>query len=168
LPFRQLSAEMPAPICNLRVTRPTSTTISFTVSTRRPLETVTARVLHYLSICIRVLIASAVLLILWMKWDLLYPSAEEPGVPTWIASSLPGAAAILIAHKVMARYLVPLSGLALWACARRGYTGTLLVFLLRCLIVFGSTQNICLLRFQFSPPWMLALIQCSLSIHFDL
>jgi phosphatidylinositol glycan class H protein len=114
---------MPSTPSKLRIHRPTPTTISFTVSTREPLETLTARVLHYVALSIRVLIAAAVLLILWTKWELYYPMSEGNGVPPWVTMSFPGHVASLIAEGVMARYLIPLGGLVLWACARRGYTG---------------------------------------------
>ncbi|KAF2427288.1 hypothetical protein EJ08DRAFT_671737 [Tothia fuscella] len=113
---------MPPPPSALRITRPTPTTISFTVSTRAPLETISARVLHYLSLALRVVIASAILFLLWTKWELLYPSVEGGGVPKWLVSSWPGKIATLMAKGVMTRYLVPLAGGVLWLCARRGYT----------------------------------------------
>jgi len=125
---------MPSPPCNLLINRPTPSTISFTVSTRRPLTTLTSRFLHYLALATRVILAASVFLILSTKWC-LWSTKEEWNhfLPPWLSGSMPGQGAKFVAETVWARYLVPVSLGVLWLCARRSYTGTcsLLVYFLR-------------------------------------
>jgi hypothetical protein len=114
---------MPSPPCNLRINRPTPTTVSFTVSTRAPLTTLTSRFLHYTALASRIIIAASILLILSTKWCLWSTKEGWNHLPTWLSQSLPGQGAKFVAENAMARYLVPVSMVVLWACARRGYTG---------------------------------------------
>jgi hypothetical protein len=116
---------MPSPPCNLRIKRPTPTTVSFTVSTRAPLTTLTSRFIHYTALASRVIIAASILLVLSTKWCLWSTREGWNHLPTWLSQSLPGQGAKFVAENAMARYLVPVSMVVLWACARRGYTGML-------------------------------------------
>ena len=112
------------PICSLRIQQPTSTTISFIVSTRPPLDTWHARLLHYCLLLVRLIIGSFVFLALWTEWELL---SSENGVtfplPLWIRGSIPGQTASMIAVSIQAKYLIPVAIAVLWVIVRRGYTG---------------------------------------------
>jgi hypothetical protein len=114
---------MPSPPCNLRINRPTPTTVSFTVSTRAPLTTLTSRLIHYTALASRIIIAASIILILATKWCLWSTREGWNHLPTWLSLSLPGQGAKFVAENAMARYLLPVSLVVLWACARRGYTG---------------------------------------------
>lgn len=116
---------MPSPPCNLRINRPTPTTVSFTVSTRAPLTTLASRLIHYSALASRIIIAVSIILILATKWCLWSTKEGWNHLPIWLNQSLPGQGAKFVAENAMARYLVPVSMVVLWACARRGYTGML-------------------------------------------
>jgi hypothetical protein len=119
----EVAFNMPSPPCNLRINRPTPTTVSFTVSTRAPLTTLTSRLIHYTALASRIIIAASIILILATKWCLWSTKEGWNHLPTWLNQSLPGQGAKFVAENAMARYLVPVSMAVLWACARRGYTG---------------------------------------------
>jgi len=119
----EVTLKMPSPPCNLRINRPTPTTVSFTVSTRAPLTTLTSRLIHYTALASRIIIAASIILILATKWCLWSTREGWNHLPTWLSLSLPGQGAKFIAENAMARYLLPVSMVVLWACARRGYTG---------------------------------------------
>ncbi|KAE9986915.1 hypothetical protein EG328_004357 [Venturia inaequalis] len=120
---------MPSPPCNLRINRPTPTTVSFTVSTRAPLTTLTSRLIHYTAAVSRIIIAASIILILTTKWCLWSTKEGWNHLPEWLGQSLPGQGAKLVAENAMAMYLVPVSMAVLWLCARRGYTEESLLIL---------------------------------------
>jgi hypothetical protein len=149
---------MPSPPCNLRIKRPTPTTVSFTVSTRAPLTTLTSHFIHYTALASRVIIAASILLVLSTKWCLWSTREGWNHLPTWLSQSLPGQGAKFVAENAMARYLVPVSMVVLWACARRGYTGMLQFCLIFYSIVSILTRSpACLHVFYHDPVIVLVL-----------
>lgn len=118
---------MPVPTCNLTTHRPTPTTVSYTVSTRAPLRTFSARALHAVSVLVRILIASLILLVLWAKWRATFPNQWRGllRVEDILLDSSIGSSLVEVANGWKAIYLVPLSLLGLYICSRRGYTGSL-------------------------------------------
>lgn len=116
---------MPVPTCNLRTHRPTPTTVSYTVSTRAPLRTLTARLIHYLALFSRILIASCLLVLLWAKWRATYLQRflQWIAVEDALRDSALGRAFLGFAKGLNAVYLVPAALMGLYACSWRGYTG---------------------------------------------
>src|SRR5579871_1646998 len=109
------------PLCTLRTYQPTPTTVRFTVSTRAAPEQFVGRCVHYLLLAGRLLLASIVLLILWIKWqNILQHSLHLPSV---LAQSGLGYSMKWIAEQIPARYLVPVALLFLWVIVQRGYKG---------------------------------------------
>ena|SRR5215469_9509704 len=109
------------PLCTLRTYQPTSTTVRFTVSTRAAPEQFVGRVTHYLLLAGRIVLASIVLLILWMKWQNMLQ--HSPHLPSLLAQSGLDFVMKWIAERVPGQYLVPVALLLLWIIVQRGYKG---------------------------------------------
>ena len=109
------------PQCTLRTYQPTPTTVRFTVSTRAAPERVVGQVKHYLLLAGRILIASILSFILWMKWVVL--SQDPEAVPTMLQHSTCGQLALWTAEHVPSLYLLPMAFLITLAIVQRGYKG---------------------------------------------
>jgi len=116
---------MPTPVCSLRVLRPTPTTVSFTVSTREPLDSIAARILHPAILLVRLLLVFEILIVLWVEWDLLFGPATSYQVPVWLTNSPVGWEATSLVTAVPGQYLVPVLLVCVWILIQRGYTGML-------------------------------------------
>ncbi|KAK5019269.1 hypothetical protein LTR16_000458 [Cryomyces antarcticus] len=127
----------------LRVLQPTATTISFTVSTRSPKDTLTARLVHYLSIIVRVLLAIAVLLLSWTKWRLTFPlppPQTASSIEVLFLSTPAGQSAAYLTRLISWRWLSLVEALVLWTVLRKGYTKESLL-VLRGLGIQTSTSS---------------------------
>ncbi|KAF2673363.1 hypothetical protein BT63DRAFT_451406 [Microthyrium microscopicum] len=113
---------MPAPICTLRKLEPTPTTVSFTVSTRAPIETLQARLIHYGFLAVRFLLVAQVLLVLWTKWDSTMVHSNQATIPQWLSDTPTGQWAAMLANAAAVRYLVPICVFSMWILVRREYT----------------------------------------------
>lgn len=115
----------------LRVHGPTSTTVSFTVSTRAPPDTIAAWTLQTLATIIRIAVSSAVLFVLWAKW-FTSSTAESNGglfdlinLQSLMLATPVGHQAQMVSSMVEWRILAPIGAALLWVATRRGYTGAL-------------------------------------------
>src|ERR1700759_485536 len=122
---------MPVPNCNLRTHRPTPTTASYTVSTRAPLDTVPARLFHYSTLAARILVASLIVFVVWMKFLAVYPNLQWPGGENALRDSALAQAGFDVLAGVPSLYLAPAACAGLWICSWRGYTG-------KSIVVFSS------------------------------
>lgn len=102
--------------------RPTPTTISFTVSTRAPIRSVTARVAFYASVILRLILGILIVSIFSAKWRAGYPvqdgSRDQGAHDSILANTLS-----VLVSKVEWMYLLPGGIVGLWAAVRRGYVG---------------------------------------------
>lgn len=116
---------MPVPTCNLLTHRPTPTTASYTVSTRAPLNTLSSRLLFQLSLALRILVATCILVLSWAKWRATYPDqvARWLGVEDLVLGSAMGKAVLKFADGLKVGWFVPVAMVGLWVCSWRGYTG---------------------------------------------
>src|SRR5690349_17983565 len=103
------------PACTLRTRRPTPTTVSFTVSSRPPLDTWPARLIYYSLLLVRIVMGSLIILLLWEKWSLISPGENGSDVlPFRLSNSTPAFIARTIAAQINAAYLLPVAFVALW------------------------------------------------------
>lgn len=107
----------------LTIHKPTDTTVSFTVSTRSPLQTFRTRALHCAVHAIRIALIAQILLILWIKWEANFASEGTDTIPTWLQQTPSGQWALHLASTTVVAYLLPASAFGLWVLLRRGYTG---------------------------------------------
>ena len=121
--MRQYLQELTAPPAQtLRTLQPTSTTISYTVSTRSIPRTVSSRVLYYVGILLRVGLGVTTTLLLWLKWRTaneklyLYEGMVIELLKSWRIDGL--------AEACHWRYLIPGAMAILFLVFRRNYTGT--------------------------------------------
>ena len=109
------------PLCTLRTYQPTPTTVRFTVSTRAAPEQFVGQVTHYLLLAGRIVLASIVLSILWMKWQNMLQ--YSPHLPSVLTQSGLDYSMKWIVERVAAQYLFPVALLFLWIIVQRGYKG---------------------------------------------
>jgi hypothetical protein len=81
-----------------------------------------------LTLAARVVIASLILLLLWMKWLTAYPNYQWTGVENALRSSALGQACLRFGEGISGVYLVPAVLMGLYVCSWRGYTGTKIEF----------------------------------------
>ena len=133
---------------SLRVTRPTPTTVSFTVSTRSERQTIAAHVLHFVISWLRITIGLILVILTAVKWRQIYPLSSSthlrfpPGIfsfgtswPLWRwlttifadAEKILGPVVFGIASRFVDRiewlYYAPSAAAVLWGILRRGYQG---------------------------------------------
>ena len=118
-----LAGLMGPPTQVLRTLQPTSSTVSFTVSTRPVPLTVTARLRYYASILTRFLIGTCVLVVLWIRWSISY--GESTNILLWIFGGPQTALLLKIVGAWGWHYIVPGALAMLFMVLRRGYTGSL-------------------------------------------
>ncbi|KAK0658187.1 Phosphatidylinositol N-acetylglucosaminyltransferase subunit gpi15 [Lasiodiplodia hormozganensis] len=116
----------------LHVSRPTSTTVCFTVSTRPSADTVPKKALLYSSHAVRLGLGVLILALFWTKWRSYFPlpdndddAAGSGGSVDWERALLTNRVGVMVAWAAEGmdwRALV-VGGLAgLWGVVRRGYT----------------------------------------------
>ncbi len=106
----------------LHVLQPTSSTITYTVSTRSVPKTLPALAGYYAGILTRFLLGIASLLLLWLKWRVT--QAQSSGL---LLSALGHDAAerlVKLVEVCQGRYLIPSAFFILFLVFRRNYTGT--------------------------------------------
>lgn len=109
----------------LHTLAPTSSTVSFTVSTRPEPATLAAKLGHFVGLLARLLIGLCTLALLWVKWSLGYGSSRSTEALLWVLGG-PQTARLLKAVGGFAWvYAVPAAAAVLFVVLRRGYTGTL-------------------------------------------
>jgi hypothetical protein len=122
--------KMPTPLCSLHTARPTPTTLSFTVSTRTPLQSIGWRIFYRFVLILRLIFVCQILLLLWIKWEFTFESASLKGIPLWLIDSAPGRIGTRLVTAIPGQYLVPLCLFCLWVLVKRGYTGLYLTWIL--------------------------------------
>jgi hypothetical protein len=115
---------MTIPPCSLRTLRPTTTTVSYIVSTRTPRDSIWSRLVHGTLLFLRIVIICQILLLLWFKWEFVFHPSLSGGVPPWMSRSPFGQVAKFILTAFPGPYLVPISLFCIWFLVKRGYTGT--------------------------------------------
>lgn len=109
------------PSQTLTTFQPTSSTISFTVSTRPVPKTLPAIVGFYISILVRLLIGALTFATLWTKWR--SRSEESTAALEWAFGHVFEAWFIKTLETIQWRYLAPIAMLITFMVFRRGYTG---------------------------------------------
>jgi phosphatidylinositol N-acetylglucosaminyltransferase subunit H len=115
---------MTNPPCSLRTLRPTTTTVSYIVSTRTPRDSLWSRLVHWTALFLRILIICQILLVLWFKWNVVFHNAKSDTIPPWMSGSPFGQVAELLVTAFPGPYLVPIAIFCIWILVKRGYTGT--------------------------------------------
>jgi phosphatidylinositol glycan class H protein len=117
-----MAEPIPLPHCTLRIQKPTSTTVSFTVSTRTPHNSITSLIIHYTLILLRLLLALQILVVLYIQWAVFSSSPTLINAPLWLLTSPPFSVGFILNAGVPLYYVVPVGVIGLWVLARRGYT----------------------------------------------
>ncbi|GME28469.1 Phosphatidylinositol n-acetylglucosaminyltransferase protein [Neofusicoccum parvum] len=112
---------------NLHVSRPTSTTISFTVTTRPVADTVPKKALLYFSHAVRLALGVLILALLWTRWRSFFPldDGDDDYKESWERWFLTNRVSVVVAwaaEQVDWRALAVGGAAGLWAVVRRGYT----------------------------------------------
>ncbi|KAH7056051.1 GPI-GlcNAc transferase complex, PIG-H component-domain-containing protein [Macrophomina phaseolina] len=108
----------------LRVSRPTPSTVLFTVSTRPVADTLPKKALLYFSHAVRLGLGVLILALFWAKWRSFFPlrDSHENGWERRLLTNKVGVFVTWAAEGMDWRAL-SVGGLAgLWAVVRRGYT----------------------------------------------
>lgn len=115
---------------HLHISRPTSTTVAFTVTTRPVADTVPKKALLYFSHTVRLGLGVLILALFWARWRSFFPLAEEgegdDGDPGWERALLTNRVGVVVAWAAEQMDWKALAGggaVGLWAVVRRGYTG---------------------------------------------
>lgn len=126
------------PTQTLHVLQPTSSTITYTVSTRSVPRTLPAFIAYYVGILIRISLGIASALLLWVKWhvtnDLSTVLLQEA-----LGSEGEGQVVKMV-EACQWRYLIPSTLVVLFLVFRRNYTGTLSAFVLPAVLSFFATN----------------------------
>ena len=115
------------PSQTLHILQPTSSTITYTVSTRPVPKTLAARAGYYAGILVRVLLGLASVLALWAKW--LVWNKQSLCYFVEILGSEGEGHVVKMLEGWQWRYLVPGAWLVVFLVFRRTYTGMLLLSL---------------------------------------
>lgn len=110
-----------SPSQTLTVLHPTSSTVSFTVSTRPVPKTLTAILGFYLSIFVRCLAGTIILVVLWAKWQIGPRNSTDAFL--WVVGDASEAWLLKSVEPLQWRYLAPGAVFVFWFVFRRGYTG---------------------------------------------
>ncbi|KAF2707889.1 hypothetical protein K504DRAFT_458377 [Pleomassaria siparia CBS 279.74] len=131
------------PVQTLTTLQPTSSTISYTVSTRPVPKTLPGVVGLYLSLFVRAAIGAITVVVLWTKWRTA--SDKSTASLGWVAGAVVETWMVKAMHTCKWRYVAPCAILILWLVFRRGYTEESLT-LLRGLGLQTSTSSSTYLR----------------------
>jgi len=115
------------PSQTLHILQPTSSTITYTVSTRPVPKTLAARAGYYAGILVRVLLGLASVLALWVKWWVW--NRQSLGYLVEILGSEGEGHVVKMLEGWQWRYLIPGAWLVVFLVFRRTYTGMLLLSL---------------------------------------
>ena len=126
------------PTQTLHVLQPTSSTITYTVSTRSVPKTLPAFIAYYVGILIRISLGLVSTLLLWMKWrvtnDLSMVYLQE-------ALGKEGEGQVVnMVEACQWRYLIPSILVVIFLVFRRNYTGTLSAIVLPVALPFFATD----------------------------
>ncbi|OJD34596.1 phosphatidylinositol n-acetylglucosaminyltransferase [Diplodia corticola] len=113
----------------LHVSRPTSTTVCFTVSTRPNADTVPKKALLYFSHAVRLGLGVLILALFWTKWRSYFPLPDLPDGgydnDRWERALLTNRVGVMVAwaaEQMDRRALAVGGAVGLWGVVRRGYT----------------------------------------------
>lgn len=109
------------PAQTLQALQPTSSTITYTVSTRSVPKTLPASVAYYAGILTRVLLGITSVLLLWIKWRVT--QAQSLDLSLGVLSHEAERQLVKLAGACQWRYLVPSTLLIFFLALRRNYTG---------------------------------------------
>jgi phosphatidylinositol glycan class H protein len=106
------------------VLQPTSSTITYTVSTRPVPKTLPALVGYYAGILLRVSLGVISILSLWLKFCVTNEARYDPALRLWKMGHGVEAHLVRLAEACQWRYLIPTACIMLFLVFRRNYTGT--------------------------------------------
>jgi hypothetical protein len=109
------------PVHTLQVIQPTSSTITYTVSTRPIPKTLAALVGYYGGICLRVILGVTSILLLWLKWRAT--QAQSLDVLLGALGHEAEGQLVKLTEACQWRYLIPSACVILFLVFRRNYTG---------------------------------------------
>ncbi|KAF2623917.1 hypothetical protein BU25DRAFT_400097 [Macroventuria anomochaeta] len=108
------------PTQTLRTLRPTSSTVSFTVSTRPVPTTLAAKLRYYVGLLTRLLLGVCAVFALWVKWRISY--GQPTDVLLWLLGGPQTAALLKGTGNVGWQYVGPGAIVVLLLVLRRGHT----------------------------------------------
>jgi phosphatidylinositol glycan class H protein len=109
------------PAQSLQNFQPTPATVTYTVSTRPVAKTLPATVASYVGIAVRIAIALAGTLALWMKW--VVSSRKSLEVVNQVFGRMVEDRLVKGVGEIRGEYMVPVVLCALWFVCKRGYVG---------------------------------------------
>ncbi|KAG9185417.1 hypothetical protein G6011_07961 [Alternaria panax] len=128
------------PAQTFQVLQPTSSTITYTVSTRHVPKTFPALVGYYAGILFRVILGITGILSLWLKFCVTHEAQCDPYLTIWKVDNGMQAKFVKLAEACQWRYLAPSAFAVLFLVFRRNYTEESLI-ILRGLGVQTSTTS---------------------------
>ncbi|KAH6841999.1 GPI-GlcNAc transferase complex, PIG-H component-domain-containing protein [Alternaria alternata] len=133
------------PAQTFHVLQPTSSTITYTVSTRPVPKTLPALVGYYAGILLRVSLGVISILSLWLKFCVTNEAQYDPTLRLWKMGHGVEAHLVRLAEACQWRYLIPTACIMLFLVFRRNYTEESLT-ILRGLGVQTSTTSLTYLQ----------------------
>jgi phosphatidylinositol glycan class H protein len=110
-----------SPAYTLRTLQPTSSTVSYNVSTRPSRKTLLADLSHFVGILFRIIVGLATVSLLYTKWRIAF---EKPtAVLLWVIGSERTDVLLGFAEACQWRFLAPSAVALLFLVFRRNYTG---------------------------------------------
>lgn len=120
--MRALLSRLSAPPCQtLRILQPTQSTVSYTVTTRPTPRSLTASIVHYIALQLRVVSGLCTSLLVWTKWRLTFEQSTRL-LATVMGSGFEDTL-IKVADFCEWMYLAPGALILLFLVFKRGYTG---------------------------------------------
>jgi phosphatidylinositol glycan class H protein len=119
----------------LHVLQPTSSTITYTVSTRSVPKTLPALAGYYAGILMRFLLGVTSALLLWLKWRVT--QAQTSGLLLGALGHDAAERLVNLVEVCQRRYLIPSAFFILFLVFRRNYTGTSYSYLLLSLLLLN-------------------------------
>jgi hypothetical protein len=116
--LQQLTA---SPAHTFRTLQPTSSTVSYTLSTRPLPKTLLAHLSHYVGILLRIIVGLATVLFLYTKWCITFEKSTT--YVLWAIGSERTGQLLGLAEAYQWRFLAPIAVVLLFLVFRRNYTG---------------------------------------------
>ncbi|KAF1951610.1 hypothetical protein CC80DRAFT_575100 [Byssothecium circinans] len=132
------------PVQTLHTLQPTSSTVTYTVSTRPIAKGLPARLAFYIGICIKALLGVCVTVTLWTKWRAR--SGEDTWLLPWIIGTAKEQWFIRGVDRMESIYLIPTTLVVLYLAFKRSYRAEESLTVLRGLGLQTSTMSSLYLR----------------------
>ncbi|KAI9770865.1 MAG: hypothetical protein M1835_006499 [Candelina submexicana] len=109
---------------HLSTHRPSPTTVQFTVSNAPPLKTVSAKVVVYTTLLLRLIFGLAIVSVSIANIRSTSPNDKPSSFEILVTHNPAGALSRTVAENVDWRILLPIGGTIAYLVIRRGYTGS--------------------------------------------